>query len=84
MEFDIEMLKKDLDGKILAENKNGQIVCEMRGSSAALALIIATMEEKILEAFNMSDEEWENLRKVFKRFAKSFGDFQKVEIRNEK
>lgn len=76
MKIDIEILKKKLNGKIQAENKNGEMICEMNGSSITLALMIASIEDRVMAAYNMSEEEWQDMIKIAKDFVRTFGKYE--------
>lgn len=85
MKIDIEILRKKLNGKIQAENKNGKMICEMNGSPIALALMIASIEDKVMEVHNMSEEEWQDTMEIAKDFVRTLGEyeFEKVEVMGE-
>lgn len=86
MKIDIEILRKKLNGKIQAENKNGEMICELNGSPIALALMIASIKDRVMEAHNMSEEEWQDMMKIAEDFVKTLGEyeFEKVEVMGEK
>ena len=86
MKIDIKILRKKLNGKIWAEIKNGEMICEANGSSIVLALMIASIEDRAMEAHNMSEEEWQDMMEIAKDFVRTFGkyEFEKVEVMGEK
>ena len=86
MKIDIKTLREKISGKIWIESKNGKMNCEMDGRPIAIALMIASIENKVIEAHNMSEEEWQDMMKIAKDFVKTFGkyEFEKAEVMEEK